>query len=265
MDNIGYTKIPNAIIRSSELTLVEKIVWCYIASMRDGYRFTVRSACETLHINIKTWRRCIVELERRRMISVKTTMGNTNRYETVKDANLWDMTPTDRVYISNDTLPKGVGVSNGTPSNRVGISNGTPSNRDPYPPPNEYRGTHCILEKNKKKNNVDDDTRACARERFEQEVMIDANIELACMSCEITPAQYKELAEKIIAEWRFKDLQDSEWTKSHFMSVLRYKVADLKRNNHNINKNENGNEIEESCSAASNPLARATIHSAKIG
>ena len=54
--------------------------------------------------------------------------------------------------------------------------------------------------------------------------MVDSNIELACKSCGIPPEQYKQLAEKIIAEWVFKDLPDNEWTKSHFMSALRRKV-----------------------------------------
>ena len=253
MHDKGFTKVPNAIIRSSLLSIAEKAVWCYIASMPDGFRYSVRSACKTLHIGDKIWRRAIIKLEKLGLISVKHSLGMATVYEASKDAFEWNVTPSQMTSGSNDT-----------PSQLTSGSKDTSGQLTAPPLVNGQQVTH-INKKELLNNNVDDDTRACARERFEQEVMIDANIELACMSCEITPAQYRELAEKIIAEWRFKDLPDSEWTKSHFMSVLRYKVADLKRNNHNKNKNEYGNEIEESCSAASNPLARATIHTAKIG
>jgi len=64
MHNNGFTKVPNAIIRSSVLSIAEKAVWCYIASMPDGYRYSVRSACMVLHIGDKKWRRAIIELEK---------------------------------------------------------------------------------------------------------------------------------------------------------------------------------------------------------
>ena len=67
----------------------------------------------------------------------------------------------------------------------------------------------------------------------------------------------KELAAAIIAEWKFKDLPDSEWTKNHFISVLRYKV--------NSNKSFNYGKDNKRNNATSNPLANATIHTAHIG
>ena len=107
-------------------------------------------------------------------------------------------------------------------------------------------------------NNVDDDRYAHKREKFEHEVMIDRNIELACKSCSIARAQYMELAAVIIAEWEFKDLPDSEWTKNHFISVLRHKV--------NSQKNySNGKENSRNCTTTSNPLANETIHTDHIG
>ena len=165
--------VPNAIIRSSQLSVSEKAVWCYIASMPNGYRYTVRSACDILHINEKTWCRCVCKLERKGLISVKNVPGQTNVYEAVRNMPEWVETPT-----------KIVGGSNGTPT-KIAVP----------PPPNEYPTTHY----NKKKqlnNNVDDDT----RKKLEQEVMIDLNIELACKSCGITAEEYRQLAEKIIAE-----------------------------------------------------------------
>lgn len=231
MHDNGFTMVPNAIIRSSELSVSEKAVWSYIASMPNGYRYTVRSACDTLHINEKTWCRCVCKLERKGLVSVKSVPGQTNVYEAVRYTPEWEETPT-----------KIVGSSNGTPT-KIAVP----------PPPNEYPTTHY----NKKKqlnNNVDDDT----RKKLEQEVMIDLNIELACKSCGITAEEYRQLAEKIIAEWKFQDLEDSEWTKKHFMSVLRHKVNDLK-------EQSNGPQNTTNTSRASNPLAGATVHTAEIG
>ena len=234
MNDKGFTMVPNAIIRSSELSVSDKAVWNFIASMPNGYRYTVRSACDTLHINEKTWCRCVCKLEKKGLVSVKSVPGQTNVYEAVRDT------------------PK----CEDTPTKIVGSSNGTPTKIAVPPPPNEYPTTHY----NKKKqlnNNVDDDTFAHMREKLEHEVMIDGNIELACKSCSITQAQYMELATAIIAEWKFKDLPDSEWTKNHFISVLRYKV-------NNQNGHKNGRKIKEN-NAASNPLANATTHTANIG
>ncbi|MBQ9556964.1 MAG: hypothetical protein IJV05_12155 [Muribaculaceae bacterium] len=135
----------------------------------------------------------------------------------------------------------------------VGSSNGTPTKIAVPPPPNENPTTHY----NKKKlinNNVDDDM----RKKLEQEVMIDLNIELACKSCAITAEEYRQLAERIIADWKFQDLEDSEWTKKHFMSVLRHKVNDLKQQSY-------GSQNTTNTSTTSNPLSNATIHTANIG
>ena len=199
-----FTKVPNSLIRTPMLSSVEKVVWCYIASMRDGYTYAVHSACEYLGINVKTWRQCVAELQRRGMVSVKMIPGKTNVYSAVRDPSGWDLPST----------------------NRVGYSNGTPTKKDPPPLPNENLGTHSYIEDI---NNtiIDDDV----RERLKQEVMTDNNIELACMSCEITTEQYRQLAAIIIADWTFQDLPSKEWTKKHFMNVLRYKVNDLKRKN----------------------------------
>ena len=224
MHDKGFTMVPNAIIRSSVLSIAEKAVWNYIASMPDGYRYSIRSACKTLHIGDKIWRRAIIKLEKLGLISVRHVLGRATVYEASKDALGWNATP------SQLTTP---------------------------PLVNEQQVTHY----NKKKllnNNVDDDTCAHMREKLEHEVMIDGNIELACKSCGITQAQYMELATAIIAEWKFKDLPDSEWTKNHFISVLRYKVNGLKNYNHEKDTSKNS-------ATTSNPLSNATVHTANIG
>lgn len=244
MHNNGFTKVPNAIIRSSVLSIAEKAVWCYIASMPDGYRYSVRSACMTLHIGDKTWRRAVIKLEKLGLISVKHMLGMKTVYKASKNALGWNLTTSKMTSGSNDTscqLTSGLNDSSGqsTAPPRV----------------NGLQVTH--INNKEQLNNNDDDTRAHLREKFEHEVMIDENIELACMSCSITKAQYNELAAAIIAEWKFKDLPDSEWTKNHFISVLRYKV--------NSNKNFSYGKENSRNHATSNPLANATIHTAHIG
>lgn len=207
----NFTKVPNDLIRSPMLSPVEKTVWSYIASMRDGHTYAVRSACEILGINVKTWRKCVAELERRGMVSVKMILGKTNVYLAVRDPSVWNLPPT----------------------NGVECSNGTPTQKDPPPIPNEYLGTHSYKE-DICKTNIDDDV----REKLKQEVMIDSSVELACLSCGISTEQYKQLAAKIIADWTFQDLPEREWTKKHFMNVLRYKVDDLNRKNNDTHKQQ---------------------------
>ena len=245
MHNNGFTKVPNAIIRSSALSIAEKAVWCYIASMPDGYRYSVRSACMALHIGDKTWRRAIIKLEKLGLISVRHMLGMKTVYQASKNALGWNLTPGQMTNGSNDTSSQ---ITCG--------SNDSSGQLTAQPRVNGQQVTH-INNKEQLNNNVDDDTCAHIREEFEHEVMIDGNIELACMSCGITKAQYKELAAAIIAEWKFKDLPDSEWTKNHFISVLRYKV--------NSNKSFNYGKDNKRNNATSNPLANATIHTAHIG
>ena len=242
MNDKGFTMVPNAIIRSSVLSIAEKAVWSYIASMPDGYRYSIRSACKTLHIGDKIWRRAIIKLEKLGLISVRHVLGKATVYEASKDALGWNATPSQITSGSNDT-----------PSQLTSGSNDTPSQLTTPPLVNEQQVTHI----NKKKllnNNVDDDT----RKKLEQEVMIDLNIELACKSCGITAEEYRQLAEKIIADWKFQDLPDNEWTKKHFMSVLRYKVNDFKLNS-------NGKLNTTPVTGASNPLSNAIFHTANIG
>ena len=233
----NFTKVPNDLIRSPMLSPVEKTVWSYIASMRDGHTYAVRSACEVLGINVKTWRKCVAELDRRGMVSVKTIPGKANVYSAVRDPSVWN-------------LP----LANG-----VGYSSGPPVPRDPSPQPHGYLGTHNNKEDINKTINDD------VREKLKKEVMIDANIELACMSCGITTEQYKQLAAMIIADWTFKDLPEGEWTKKHFLNVLHYKVDNLKNNQNgkNNNKSNPGGNSQAEDRYASRRGTDAKDHTAK--
>ena len=181
MHNNGFTKVPNAIIRSSVLSIAEKAVWCYIASMPDRYRYSVRSACMTLHIGDKTWRRAIIKLEKLGLISVKHMLGMKTVYEASKNALGWNLTHSQMTRGSNDTS-----------SQLTSGSNDSSSQLTAPPRVNGQQVTH-INNKELLNNNVDDDTCAHIREKFEHEVMIDVNI-----------------------------------TKNHFISVLRYKVKNQK-------------------------------------
>ena len=233
-----FTKVPNTLIRTPVLSSVEKVVWCYIASMRDGYHYPVRFVCEVLHIKAKTWRQCVFELQSRGMVSVQKMRGHTNVYKAITDPSGWNL----------PQVP------------RVGYSNGPPVPRDPSPQSQEHQGTHYNRE-DINNTNIDDDV----REILKKEVMIDANIELACMSCGITTEQYKQLAAMIIAEWQFQDLPNREWTKKHFMNVMRYKADDLKRKSNGTynQKSKSGGNSQAEDRYASRRGTDAKDHTAK--
>jgi len=81
--------------------------------------------------------------------------------------------------------------------------------------------------KNNNKNNI-----STARARMREEVMTDMMVEAGCRSVGITPEQYTLIADEIFNDWEFQDLPDNEWTKSHFLAVMRIK-ANIKRNGQN--------------------------------
>jgi hypothetical protein len=81
-----------------------------------------------------------------------------------------------------------------------------------------------------KKDTKQDNAESMARKRLREEVMVDLMVETGCRSCGITQEQYHRLAEEIFSDWEFSDFPDYEWSKHHFLSVLRIKAKDLKRN-----------------------------------
>ena len=214
MNNRGYTKIPNAIIRMATISPSERSAWCLIASLPNGYELSVNDACAMLGINQKTWRQCVAVLVKRNMVTVESVPGHANVYS-VTPAENWDITPSKNWYSQKtEGVPK----------------NGTP------PLPKNGRGTHSY---NKEQlNNIDDD----ARTRVREEVMSDAMVEMGCMSLGIDRGTYENLAFQVFTDWDFQNLPDGEWTKTHFLAVMRYKVADHKKSNNNGQRtNQNGN------------------------
>lgn len=208
MKNNGYTRIPNAIIRSG-IPAGEIVVWCFIASMPDGYTYSVEQASAMLGINVKTWRDCVAGLLRRGMITVERIPGKTNVYEVVRDTEKWYTTPAKNwEYQNSAPLPK----------------NGTP------PLPKNGRGTH-YNNKEQLKNNTSTTACACARERLVAELMADGRVELALMQYHITVEQYRRLVDEIINDWQFRGLPDSDYNLNHFSIVLRTVMAKQQRNN----------------------------------
>ncbi len=205
MNNNGYTKIPNAIIRLATISPSERSAWCLIASLPNGYELSVNDACAMLGINQKTWRQCVAVLVKRNMVTVESVPGHANVYS-VTPAENWDNTPAENWYSQKtEGVPK----------------NGTP------PLPKNGRGTHSYNKEQLK--NIDDD----ARTRVREEVMSDAMVEMGCMSLGIDRGTYENLAFQVFTDWDFQNLPDGEWTKTHFLAVMRYKVSDYKKSNNN--------------------------------
>lgn len=202
MNNNGFTKIPNAIIRLAVITPAERSAWCLIASLPKGYALSVAEACATLGINPKTWRQCIAGLLRRGMITVESVPGHANAYHVTPPKN-WE-------YQKTAGVPK----------------NGTP------PLPKNGRGTH-YNKKDLLKNNTTTITRTHARERLAEELLTDSRIELAMMQHRITEEQYRQMVGEILADWEFRDLPDSDYNLNHFSAVLRYRIIDKNRNGNN--------------------------------
>jgi predicted transcriptional regulator len=84
-----------------------------------------------------------------------------------------------------------------------------------------------IYNKNNNKNNKNNSLEMRARMR--EEVMQDMMVETGCRSVGITVEQYNTIAEEIFNDWTFQNLPDNEWTKGHFLAVMRIK-ANVKRN-----------------------------------
>ena len=237
MNDKGYTRIPNAIIRMAVISPSEMRAWCLIASLPEGYGLTVKQASAMLGVNEKTWRWCVAELTRRGMISVEHSPGQANIYRVEGDTKNWDTTPS-----KNWEYQKLAGVP------KIGMT----------PLPKSGRGTHY----NKKKtinNYVDDDAHAHARENFIQNMRSDGSVEQAKIALRISSDEYLEMLEAIAAEWEYQNLPDDEWNARHLISVMRYRVNDKKRNN------SNGATIGTNSATGDNPLSRARVHVAHIG
>ena len=216
MNNTGFTKIPNAIIRMATITLGERSAWCLIASLPEGYELSVSEACAHLGIDAKAWRRYIAALKMRKMITVTSSPGHANVYS-VTPAQNWEYTPAQK---------------GNTPKRAPLPKKGTP------PMPKMGRGTP-LYNKEQLKNNTST-TRAHARERLTDELLADGRIDLAMMQHHITEEQYRRMVDEILADWQFRDLPESDYNLNHFSSVLRYKVADINNHKNGQRTDQNG-------------------------
>ena len=78
------------------------------------------------------------------------------------------------------------------------------------------------------------------RARLRNDVTSDMMVEIGCRSVGISADEYRMLADEIFSDWTFQDLDPREWTKSHFLGVLRIKVKETKRNNNGQQKQQTG-------------------------
>ena len=210
MNNKGYTRIPNAIIREANITPGERSAWCLIASLPEGYALTIKEACAMLGFSDKTWRWCVAELLRRGMISVEHVPGQANVYSVVGDTEKWDTTPSKKGYYQKfPPLPK--------------IST--------TPLPKNGRGTHSY-KKEHLKNIVVADAHTHTREDFIADALNDLRVEQGCMAMRITPDEYRQLVTEVTNDWIFRNIPDEEWTLTHLLAQMRIK--------HNINNRNNG-------------------------
>lgn len=69
------------------------------------------------------------------------------------------------------------------------------------------------------------------RARLRNDVTSDMMVEIGCRSVGISADEYRRLAQEIFNDWAFQDLDPREWTKSHFLGVLRIKVKEKNRKN----------------------------------
>jgi hypothetical protein len=197
----GFTKIPNELMRNPLLSPTEKTVWGVIASTSEDYNPTIATYCAMVRCHFNTWRAVIRMLRGFGMVTVEHS-GNRVRYNVVTEPSKW-------------TLPNNICEGKGNNN-----CEGHPNNIcDPLK-------EHI---KEQKKNNIDDD----ARTRVREEVMSDAMVEMGCMSLGIDRGTYENLAFQVFTDWDFQNLPDGEWTKTHFLAVMRYKVSDYKKSNNN--------------------------------
>ena len=213
-------------MRNASIPPIAKVVWSLIAGMRDDYRPTIARYCEMVPCHPDTWRATVKMLESYGMITVER-VANWVKYSAITDTSKWSTPNKDGMKISHPmkisegmkkSHPKGMKISEGE----------------------GMKISHPLEEhiKEQKKNNIDVD----ARTRVREEVMSDEMLEMGCMSLGIDRGTYENLAFQVFTDWDFQNLPDSEWTKTHFLAVMRYKVADYKKNNNNGQRtNQNGN------------------------
>ena len=217
MNNNGYTRIPHELMRNPNLPPIAKVVWSLIAGMRPDFNATLSQYCNMVACHPDTWRSIIKMLELFGMVSVEH-LPNGVKYSVITDTSKWSIPENEGMKISHpmkisqgrkNSYRKGMKISGGE-----GMKISHPSEEQ--------------LEEQKNNSTT---ACACARERLMQELFADGRMELAMMQHHITVEQYRQMVTEILADWQFRDLPDADYNLNHFSSVLRYKVANINRNN----------------------------------
>jgi len=222
----GFTKIPNELMRNPNLPPIAKVVWSLIAGMAPGFDATLSQYCKMVACHPDTWRSIIKMLESFGMVAVEHR-PNGVKYSAITDTSRWAI-PSKEGMKNSHPMKNSEGMKN---SHRKGMKISGGEGMKISHPSEEHI-------KEQKKNNIDVD----ARTRVREEVMSDEMVEMGCMSLGIDRGTYENLAFQVFTDWDFQNLPDSEWTKTHFLAVMRYKVADYKKiNNNGQRTNQNGN------------------------
>ena len=215
--NNGYTRIPHELMRNPNLPPIAKVVWSLIAGMAPGFDATLAQYCKKVACHPDTWRSTIKMLELFGMVSVER-LPNGVRYSAITDTSKWSIPEKEGMKISHPMK-----ISQGRKNSyREGMKISGGEGMKISHPSEEH-----ITEEQKK--NIDDDARA----RIREEVMSDAMVEMGCMTLGIDRGTYENLAFQVFTDWDFQNLPDGEWTKTHFLAVMRYKVSDYKKSNNN--------------------------------
>lgn len=197
----GYVKAPHDIIRDPSISAMAKVAWLLIAGMPVGYHPTREQWMAMLPCGDKrTWWKTVMELQQAGLIEV-SNQGTKKIYTAVQSG-----VKSHPLRVENNT---GKGCET-TPVERCEI---TPIKKN--------------IEEQENNNPVD------VRARLREEVTQDAMVEMGCMSVGISTEEYHSLAQEIFNDWTFQDTPDSEWTKNHFLSVLRIKAREQRRNDNN--------------------------------
>lgn len=207
----GYTKAPHDIVRSPALSPTAKVAWLLIAGMPPGYLPTRDQWMAMLPCRDKsTWQRAVAELENAGLVEVEK-QGTKRVFRAVLTGEKTTLSKGGKIHPirGEKTTLKWV-----EKPPKEGWKN------PPYKKTIEEQEEHIVV-----------DAGAGARERFVQEINECYAVEQACMLLGIDAQTYAELSQQVIADWKFRDLPDSEWTRMHLLSVMRYKVADFKKQN----------------------------------
>lgn len=196
----GFVKAPHDLIRDPALSPAAKVAWLLIAGMPDGYNPAREQWMAMLPCGDKrTWWRVVAELEAAGLIEV-TRQGS------------------KKIYTA---------LQGGVKQHPQGVQNNTDMGCETTPV------QRCETTPHKKNIEEQEKNIPEVRARLREEVTCDMMVEMGCRSADITPEQYRQLADQIFNDWTFQDLPDHEWTKSHFLGVLRIKARELKNQNNN--------------------------------